>query len=153
MEFFENTVKTNFDGNNKFFVPVHGVARRPGVNKGRLELTAADLRGIFEPVIKEVIRLIAAQIQDTNKAVVKLILLVGGFGGSSFLRRWVRDKFPDIDVRVAQNLYVFRNFVATRESHSFELTEKLKPNSSRERRVDERPRRTERWQVVESPTC
>ena len=105
MEYFETEVKTSFDGNRGFLVPVHGVEPQRGVNKGRLEVTASDLRGIFEPVIREVLKLIDDQIQQTAKQ-VKLILLVGGFGGSPYLRKCIRNKFPTIEIKMAQNSYV-----------------------------------------------
>ena len=105
LEYFETVVKTSFDGHRDFLVPVHGVGPRRGVNRGRLEVTASDLKGIFEPVIREVLRLINDQVQQTARA-VKLILLVGGFGSSPYLRKCIREKFPNTEVKMAQNSYV-----------------------------------------------
>ena len=105
MEHFENETKNSFNGTRSLVIPVHGVGHHPGVVKNRLTLSVDDLKDIFEPVVSEVLRLIAGQIRQTGK-VVKLILLVGGFGSSFYLRKRIEAEFPRIEVKVAPNRYV-----------------------------------------------
>ena len=105
MEHFETQTKSSFNGNRSLAIPVHGVGQHPGVVKNRLTLSVDELKGIFEPVISEVIKLIRGQIRQTSK-VVKLILLVGGFGESFYLRKRISEEFNGIEVKVAPNWYI-----------------------------------------------
>ena len=105
MEHFETQTKCSFNGTRGLIIPVHGVGHHPGVVKNRLTLSIDDLNGIFEPVISEVVKLIRGQIRQTSKD-VKLILLVGGFGSSFYLRKRVQEEFSDIEVKVAPNWYI-----------------------------------------------
>ncbi|KAF3185167.1 hypothetical protein TWF225_005652 [Orbilia oligospora] len=52
-----------------------------------------DMRNIFDPTIDSIVALISAQIKSAAVAAqrVKMILLVGGFGGSPYLRRRVQE--------------------------------------------------------------
>ena len=102
MEHFENETKSSFNGTRSLVIPVHGVGPHPGVVKSRLTLSVDDLKSIFEPVVSEVVKLITDQIRQTAK-VVKLILLVGGFGSSFYLRKRIQAEFPAIEVKVAPN--------------------------------------------------
>jgi len=45
----------------------------------------ADLESIFEPIVEEIIQLVKDQIKATKKT-IKAVLLVGGFGQSSYLK-------------------------------------------------------------------
>ena len=74
---------------------------RAGVRRGRLCITGADVKHIFEPVVQEVIALVLGQI-TTAKKVVKAVLLVGGFGQSAYLRDRIRQAIGN-NVEVMQS--------------------------------------------------
>lgn len=72
-----------------------------GIRRGKVVLKAAELRGVFRPVIDEVITLVKGQVRATKKK-VKAILLVGGFGQSAYLRDSIRDAVEDSTIEVLQ---------------------------------------------------
>jgi hypothetical protein len=51
--------------------------------RGKLTMSASTLRGVFEPIITTIPALVMAQIKATSG--VKAMLLVGGFGQSTYL--------------------------------------------------------------------
>jgi molecular chaperone DnaK (HSP70) len=53
-------------------------------------MKATDLRGIFEPIVNQIIELVRGQIRATNKN-VNAVLLVGGFGQNNYLKESLRD--------------------------------------------------------------
>lgn len=79
-----------------------------GIKANTVTTTADDLSEIFEPVSKEIDRLVAEQInkvrlkrlQDNHPkgADIKAIFLVGGFGSSLFLKNSIQQEHPDIQV-------------------------------------------------------
>ena len=98
MEYFEEKTKNQFTGNKGSSIPMAGLGPRPDIKKHRLELSRAEIKDIFEPVVSEILALIQDQIQQTKKT-VKLILLVGGFGKSKYLESRIRNMFgPDMEV-------------------------------------------------------
>ncbi|KAF3920558.1 hypothetical protein ABW20_dc0110195 [Dactylellina cionopaga] len=66
-----------------------------GVIDGEFEISRADMRALFDPIVDKVITLIAEQIKQINMADQmpsnKQILLVGGFGQSPYLYKRVMD--------------------------------------------------------------
>lgn len=72
-------------------MPVPGLADNPerGIKRGRYSMKISDLKMIFEPVISQVIGLVKNQISSTNLE-VKAVLLVGGFGSSTYLKERLR---------------------------------------------------------------
>ncbi|KAL9604643.1 MAG: hypothetical protein Q9219_000363 [cf. Caloplaca sp. 3 TL-2023] len=68
----------------------------------RFEVTGSDINDIFEPVVKEVIALVNGQIVAT-KAPVKAVLLVGGFGQSTYLRDRIRQAVASRGIEVMQS--------------------------------------------------
>ncbi|KAF4989743.1 hypothetical protein FGRMN_8930 [Fusarium graminum] len=95
MEVFEKKIKRQFALNvspdETYNIPVAGLANNKalGISRGRFGLKASDLQTIFEPVVLEVIRLVKDQITASNVP-VRAILLVGGFGASSYLKERLR---------------------------------------------------------------
>lgn len=88
---------SNRDG---YTVLVPGLANndRLGIRRGRLLITPAEMRGIFEPVVSEVITLVQGQI-DTSDRDIRAVLLVGGFGENSYLKERLRAALdPSIEV-------------------------------------------------------
>ena len=101
MDHFERVTKNEFNGRKGSNIPMRGLGPRPDIKKHRLELSRTEMKKIFEPVISEILTLIQEQIQQTAKA-IKLILLVGGFGNSFYLRSRIQEMFgPDIEVKVS----------------------------------------------------
>lgn len=64
-------------------LPTIGDIEEIGVYSGNLQITRADMRGLFDPTINRIIDLISAQVLLVSH--VDLILLVGGFGESEYL--------------------------------------------------------------------
>ncbi|KAH7283572.1 hypothetical protein KP509_34G014100 [Ceratopteris richardii] len=133
-------VKLDFDGSSgysaKFSLIRSGLDeewqkydRNRGVQKDdghyrSLSLDLDDLRQIFDPEVNKVLRLIEQQI-DT----VEIIVVVGGFGGSQYLRKMVKKRFNDrmkhiilpMDpgraiCRGAVGLYMRRSYIQSRKS-------------------------------------
>lgn len=102
LEHFESRTKIQFNGKKGEHVPVAGVGPHPGVRRHRLEISCAEIKEIFEPVISEILTFIYEQIQQTAKT-VKLILQVGGFGDSRYLQSRIQETFPDIEVKASLN--------------------------------------------------
>lgn len=71
-----------------------------GISRGRFALKASELQTIFEPVVLEVIRLVKEQITASNVP-IRAILLVGGFGASSYLKERLRNAV-DKDIQIMQ---------------------------------------------------
>ncbi|KAA6410639.1 MAG: hypothetical protein FRX48_06062 [Lasallia pustulata] len=106
MKRFELVVKRTYSdvGGQEFTIPVPGLTDNPetGVRRGKIVLGAAELRGVFRPVIDEVIILIKGQVRATKKR-VKAVLLVGGFGQSAYLRDSIRGAMEDSGIEVMQS--------------------------------------------------
>ena len=78
-----------------------------GVRRGKFCLPGEVLRDIiFEPVMQEILSLVAGQIRSTKSA-VKAILLVGGFGQSGYLWTKIQDAHKGIEVMQSPNGYGF----------------------------------------------
>lgn len=58
-----------------------------------VELTEQDLKAIFDPVVDEILELIAAQL--TQVPDIKVMFVVGGFAGSPYLMRRIRARFSN----------------------------------------------------------
>lgn len=73
-----------------------------GVRRGRLRLTGSDVGAIFEPVVTEILALVDGQIKATE-AQVKAVLMVGGFGQSTYLRDRLRQAVSSQGIEVMQS--------------------------------------------------
>ncbi|XHG03295.1 hypothetical protein AWENTII_006610 [Aspergillus wentii] len=100
---FETVAKRTCTGNpdDDFMFPVPGILdnKENGVCRGRFHVTGREMKGIFLPVLRDVHNLVEDQIQKSKKQ-VKAVFLVGGFGQSPYLRKYLRDWFPDIEILV-----------------------------------------------------
>ncbi|KAK6332133.1 hypothetical protein TWF718_002667 [Orbilia javanica] len=83
---------------SEFYITAFGLPRKykgaAGVAPdGYLTLTRDDMRNIFDPTIDLIVALINSQIKAAADASqrLKMILLVGGFGGSPYLRRRIQE--------------------------------------------------------------
>ena len=91
LKYFEEFVKRNFneDEHQEVNVPFPGLPddEEAGLDSGFLVMSAEQVKGIFEPVVKEVIDLVEGQVQSIRQksGVVSGIVLVGGFGQSNYL--------------------------------------------------------------------
>ena len=75
---------------------------RYGIRRGKMRMTGADIRAIFEPVVKEILGLVKGQIQAT-KTTVKAVLMVGGFGQNAYLRDRIREAIKGDKIEVMQS--------------------------------------------------
>ena len=73
-----------------------------GIRMGKMRLPGAEVRKIFEPVLKEVLGLVIDQIKASKKP-VKAVLLVGGFGQSPYLRDEIQHEVKSYNVKVLQS--------------------------------------------------
>jgi hypothetical protein len=60
-----------------------------GVRRGRFNIKAAEVKGIFDPIVDKIIKLVDDQIQATNRT-ISAVLLVGGFGQNNYLKERLR---------------------------------------------------------------
>ncbi|KAF8456975.1 hypothetical protein BGX38DRAFT_1086895, partial [Terfezia claveryi] len=68
------------------------VAKR--VEDGFLEITRQEMREVFNPVIQEILRLVREQIDTVgigSQDRISTVLLVGGFGSSPYLQKYLSD--------------------------------------------------------------
>ena len=70
-----------------------------GIIKRRLCISGEEIRGIFEPVLKEVCKLVKDQIKACNKP-VKALILVGGFGSNEYLHDEVHKEVKAYNIEV-----------------------------------------------------
>jgi hypothetical protein len=66
-------------------------------------VTSAELKEVFDAVIRMIFQLIIGQMERLEEANLSAsaILLVGGFGSSEYLRKQIEEHFGD-DVKVIQ---------------------------------------------------
>ncbi|KAH8196314.1 hypothetical protein TruAng_009526 [Truncatella angustata] len=99
LRYFEEFVKRNFNEEEyqEVNVPFPGLPddEDAGLDSGFLVLTAAQIKEIFEPVVKEVCDLVQGQVNTVRSkgGIVSGIVLVGGFGQSDYLYRRMKAHF------------------------------------------------------------
>ncbi|KAK6212643.1 hypothetical protein LQW54_005064 [Pestalotiopsis sp. IQ-011] len=99
LRYFEEFVKRNFneDEYQEVNVPFPGLPddEEAGLDSGFLVLAAAQIKEIFEPVVKEVCDLVQGQVNTVRSkgGLVSGIVLVGGFGQSDYLYRRMKAHF------------------------------------------------------------
>jgi hypothetical protein len=99
LKYFEEFVKRNFneDEHQEVNVPFPGLPddEEAGLDSGFLIMTAEQVKGIFDPVVKEVIDLVEGQVDSIRGkgGIVSGIVLVGGFGQSNYLYSRLKDHF------------------------------------------------------------
>lgn len=72
------------------------------IRKNKMTLIGAEVKAIFDPVVKEVLNLVKGQI-DAAKRQVKTVILVGGFGQNAYLRDAIREEVISSKVDVLQS--------------------------------------------------
>jgi hypothetical protein len=76
-----------------------------GIRRGRLHVKADEIKAIFDPTVDKVIDLVQDQIKATKKD-IRAVLLVGGFGQSTYLKQRLRTAVGDkIDVLQPPNAW------------------------------------------------
>ncbi|GAB7360509.1 hypothetical protein MBLNU230_g8459t1 [Neophaeotheca triangularis] len=99
LKYFEEFIKRNFneEEHSEVNVPFPGLPdnEEAGLDSGFLIMTAAQVKSIFDPVIKEVIQLVEGQVNaiKSKGGAVSGIILVGGFGQSNYLYTRLKDYF------------------------------------------------------------
>ncbi|KAJ4423446.1 hypothetical protein N0V82_001919 [Gnomoniopsis sp. IMI 355080] len=102
LRYFEEFVKRNFneDEHQEINIPFPGLPddEDVGLDSGFLVMTAAQVKNIFEPVVKEVCDLVSGQVETLRAkgGVVSGIILVGGFGQSDYLYRRLKAHFTSV---------------------------------------------------------
>ncbi len=76
--------------------------KKHGIRRGKMRLTGAEVRTIFEPVVKDILGLVRGQIKATNTQ-VKAVLMVGGFGQNAYLRERIREEIKGDNIEVMQS--------------------------------------------------
>ncbi|MCJ1380511.1 hypothetical protein MMC17_003619 [Xylographa soralifera] len=107
MTTFETFTKGSYQGGPRevYTILVSGLADNAtlGIRRGKLTVTGTDLKGIFQPVIDEIITLVKGQIRATRPTIPQAVLLVGGFGQSSYLRECIRKVVSGSNIDVMQS--------------------------------------------------
>ena len=68
-----------------------------------MTVSGAEVKAIFDPVVKAVLNLVTDQI-NAAKRPVKTVILVGGFGQNGYLRDAIREKVSsNVDVMQSPN--------------------------------------------------
>ncbi|KAJ0143988.1 Heat shock 70 kDa protein 12A, partial [Colletotrichum tanaceti] len=99
LRYFEEFVKRNFneDEHQEVNVPFPGLPddEEAGLDCGFMVMSAAEIKEIFQPVVKEVCDLVQGQVTGIRSkgGVVSGIVLVGGFGQSDYLYRKLKAHF------------------------------------------------------------
>ncbi|KAK5467274.1 hypothetical protein LTS15_000246 [Exophiala xenobiotica] len=95
---FENNAKRKFTGDGNVIVRVTGLADDParGVKRGKLTLTSEKMQALFEPIMSTITTLVKNQLKHTKQA--KAVILVGGFGGSPYLRKTIQKVVGNVEV-------------------------------------------------------
>lgn len=99
LKYFEEFIKRNFneEEHSEVNVPFPGLPdnEEAGLDSGFLIMTAAQVKSIFEPVIKQVIDLVEGQVNAIKHkgGDVSGIILVGGFGQSNYLYTRLKEHF------------------------------------------------------------
>jgi hypothetical protein len=97
MSRFEAWAKRRFTSTEtmKFHFPVPGIGDDQDLNvhRGFFLVTVEEMRGIFLPVLEEILNLALKQI-NSSKSPVKAALVVGGFGQNYFLREYLKANIP-----------------------------------------------------------
>lgn len=72
-----------------------------GIEDGKLTFTGEEMQQVFDPVIGMIIELINGQLDRVEESLgdvqVSALLLVGGFGGSEYLRMQIENHFSGDD--------------------------------------------------------
>lgn len=110
LRIFEKDIKRKFAGdtNKTYRIRAKGLPDNShlGIKKGFLEIPGKDIKAVFEPVVKEIIKCVKTQIRATNTAnrKVKAVLLAGGFGRNEYLRSRLKSALGDnVEVRKVEN--------------------------------------------------
>ncbi|KAK7733993.1 hypothetical protein SLS53_007988 [Cytospora paraplurivora] len=98
LEKWESEVKRNFTGddNKRYIIPARRIDddRALGVKNGKLEISGARMRKIFDPVVSQIVQLVNGQIKAVDKS-VNAVLLAGGFGRNEYLRKSIQTAVGD----------------------------------------------------------
>ncbi|OAT11310.1 hypothetical protein BDBG_06827 [Blastomyces gilchristii SLH14081] len=109
MSHFEKETKRNFGTEDEdedeedieFQIPIPGVEDDPsvGICAGFLEMTYTEMKDVFRPVIEEVLALLNDQIKAASKqGPISAVILVGGFGESTYLYRQIKQAVSPIPI-------------------------------------------------------
>ncbi|KFY93880.1 hypothetical protein V498_04194 [Pseudogymnoascus sp. VKM F-4517 (FW-2822)] len=99
----------NEDDLTEFLIVIPGVSdnAEKRIERGMMIVESEDIATIFDPIIEDIESLVHTQIKNAKLAGynVKAILLVGGFGSSTYLYRRLQKKFNGIDIMQPPNAW------------------------------------------------
>ncbi|KAK2071325.1 hypothetical protein P8C59_005759 [Phyllachora maydis] len=106
MDMFERTLKREMNTaltQGTYTLRVGGLANDAAVGSkaGKIVIPGRDLFDVFEPIIQEIQRLVQAQIRASDRT-IKAVLLVGGFGTSTYLRERLTNQLQAQGIKVLQ---------------------------------------------------
>ncbi|OBT67817.1 hypothetical protein VE03_02422 [Pseudogymnoascus sp. 23342-1-I1] len=110
MDKFDTVIKKQYapqiDGDDGYTILVPGLGNNPklGILRGRYTIKPADMKAIFEPVIKKVIDLVNGQISASERK-IRAVLLVGGFGQNNYLKERLRAALGELEVLQPPNAW------------------------------------------------
>ncbi|KAF2403588.1 actin-like ATPase domain-containing protein [Trichodelitschia bisporula] len=99
LKYFEEFVKRNYDENEEqeINVPFPGLPddEEADIDCGFMLMRNDQIKGILDPVIKEVIQLVEGQVETIRSrgGIVAGIVLVGGFGQSNYMYKQMKSHF------------------------------------------------------------
>lgn len=102
LKYFDEYVKRNFDPEDtdaEFLIPFPlNDGEASCVDQGYLVISSADVRAIFMPVVEEILELVQGQVSrlEALHKSINGIVLVGGFGQSSYLFECLQNHFKDL---------------------------------------------------------
>ncbi|KIM20653.1 hypothetical protein M408DRAFT_333864 [Serendipita vermifera MAFF 305830] len=100
---FENDVKPRFDGMMDEHVLRFGSVRDSepslGINKGKIAVSAEDLRDVFNAVTNQIV---SSCFRSLTEQKAKYVILVGGFAESPYVRRALSKALENFDITVVK---------------------------------------------------
>ncbi|TEY58654.1 hypothetical protein BOTCAL_0204g00110 [Botryotinia calthae] len=131
LKYWEEYVKRDFDEENdtEFNIPLPGLADDvdAGLDGGFFIMTTAQVKDIFEPVVKEVCDLVQGQVDGIRKkgGIVSGIVLVGGFGQSNHLYKRLKSHFNSAAPPPYSERPTHAQSMAMAESNSVEVMQPI----------------------------
>ncbi|KAL8748178.1 MAG: hypothetical protein Q9184_007499, partial [Pyrenodesmia sp. 2 TL-2023] len=106
-------IKREYNGSltQEYHIPVPGFPNSPAhdVQRARFYLKGSDLIDIFEPLILQVVALVRQQVDATKAraARVRAVLMVGGFGENTYLRKRIEEAIADDGIEMWRPSYAW----------------------------------------------
>lgn len=111
---WESEIKRDFTGDPRdtYTLPARGLPNSTSrsIHSGVLEMTLAEVKAIFDPIVTEIVELVQDQItaaRNRTRKDIKAVLLAGGFGSNVYLRKRIQEAIGDkIEVKKMKDKWV-----------------------------------------------